>query len=73
MRIVYLPYSADGEYTITSMGKAVIYPNGKVRYDPPMQFKSSCEINMEYFPFDEQLCNMKFGPWTHDSSKVTDQ
>ena len=52
------------------MGKAVIYPDGKVLYNPPMQFKSSCEINMEYFPFDEQLCNMKFGPWTHDSSKV---
>ncbi|KAK2160315.1 hypothetical protein LSH36_136g05020 [Paralvinella palmiformis] len=67
---IVLYNNADGEYAITEMGKAVIYPNGNVSYSPPMQFKSSCEINVEYFPFDEQLCHLKFGPWTHDASKV---
>ena len=33
-------------------------------------YHSSCEMDVEYFPFDEQTCVMKFGSWTYDGSKV---
>ena len=33
-------------------------------------FKSSCEINVEFFPFDEQSCTMKFASWTYDGDQV---
>jgi nicotinic acetylcholine receptor len=62
--------SADGNYEVTLMTKATIYPNGVVHWEPPAIYKSSCTINVEFFPFDEQLCTMKFGSWTYDGHQV---
>lgn len=28
-------------------------------------------INVEYFPFDEQKCTMKFSSWTYDGLQVS--
>ena len=33
-------------------------------------YHSSCEMDVEYFPFDEQTCVMKFGSWTYDGYQV---
>ena len=33
-------------------------------------FSSSCEIDVEFFPFDEQACFLKLGSWTHDGYQV---
>ena len=63
-------YSADGEYGITTMTKAVLHNTGKVVWTPPAIFKSSCEIDVRYFPFDQQICFMKFGSWTYDGFQV---
>jgi len=52
------------------MTKAVLHSNGKVVWTPPAIFKSSCEIDVRYFPFDQQTCFMKFGSWTYDGFQV---
>lgn len=62
--------SADGEYVVTTMTKAVLRHTGKVLWTPPAIFKSSCEIDVRYFPFDQQTCFMKFGSWTYDGNQV---
>ena len=46
--------SADGNYEVTLMTKATLYPNGNVHWEPPAIYKSSCQMNVEFFPFDEQ-------------------
>lgn len=33
-------------------------------------FRSSCDINVEYFPFDLQSCKMKWASWTYDGFQV---
>ena len=33
-------------------------------------FKSTCKIDITWFPFDDQDCDMKFGSWTYDGYKV---
>ncbi|KAK7074441.1 Neurotransmitter-gated ion-channel transmembrane region [Halocaridina rubra] len=63
-------HSADGEYIITTMTKAVLHHNGHVHWSPPAIFKTSCEIDVRYFPFDQQECFMKFGSWTYDGFQI---
>lgn len=62
--------SADGNFEVTLATKATIYSEGLVEWKPPAIYKSSCEIDVEYFPFDEQTCVLKFGSWTYDGFKV---
>ncbi|CAG5099839.1 Similar to nAChRbeta2: Acetylcholine receptor subunit beta-like 2 (Drosophila melanogaster) [Cotesia congregata] len=67
---IVLYNNADGNYEVTLMTKATLKYNGEVYWKPPAIYKSSCEINVEYFPFDEQSCLMKFGSWTYNGAQV---
>ena len=64
-------YSADGKYEVTLMTKARLNYTGEIEWKPPAIYKSSCKINVEWFPFDEQSCDMKFGSWTYDGYQVS--
>ena len=44
--------------------------NHNHQWKPPAIYHSSCEMDVEYFPFDEQTCVMKFGSWTYDGFQV---
>lgn len=63
--------SADGNFEVTLATKATLNYTGRVEWKPPAIYKSSCEIDVEYFPFDEQTCVMKFGSWTYDGFQVS--
>ncbi|KAF0287126.1 Acetylcholine receptor subunit alpha-like [Amphibalanus amphitrite] len=67
---IVLYNNADGNFEVTLATKATLYADGKVEWKPPAIYKSSCEIDVEYFPFDEQTCVMKFGSWTYDGKQV---
>ena len=55
---------------MTLATKATLYHEGRVEWKPPAIYHSSCEMDVEYFPFDEQTCVMKFGSWTYDGFQV---
>ncbi|XP_041760581.1 acetylcholine receptor subunit alpha-like 2 [Anopheles merus] len=67
---IVLYNNADGEYVVTTLTKAILHYTGKVIWTPPAIFKSSCEIDVRYFPFDQQTCFMKFGSWTYDGNQI---
>uniref|UniRef100_A0A0B6YJM9 Uncharacterized protein n=2 Tax=Arion vulgaris TaxID=1028688 RepID=A0A0B6YJM9_9EUPU len=67
---VVLYNNADGNYEVTLMTKATLHSDGRVVWEPPAIYKSSCTINVEFFPFDEQQCLLKFGSWTYDGDQV---
>lgn len=69
--LVSLCCSADGNYEVTLMTKATVYNNGMVVWQPPAVYKSSCSIDVEFFPYDMQTCVLKLGSWTYDGFKVT--
>ncbi|XP_012170034.1 acetylcholine receptor subunit alpha-like isoform X1 [Bombus terrestris] len=67
---IVLYNNADGNFEVTLATKATLNYTGRVEWKPPAIYKSSCEIDVEYFPFDEQTCVMKFGSWTYDGFQV---
>uniref|UniRef100_A0ACB8ESJ2 Neuronal acetylcholine receptor subunit beta-3 n=1 Tax=Sphaerodactylus townsendi TaxID=933632 RepID=A0ACB8ESJ2_9SAUR len=52
------------------MTKAIVKYNGIVVWTPPASYKSSCTMDVTFFPFDRQNCSMKFGSWTYDGRMV---
>ena len=64
-------FSADGNFEVTLATKATLHFDGRVEWKPPAIYHSSCEMDVEYFPFDEQTCVMKFGSWTYDGFQVS--
>ncbi|XP_023320277.1 acetylcholine receptor subunit alpha-like [Eurytemora carolleeae] len=67
---IVLYNNADGNFEVTLATKATLYAKGRVEWKPPAIYHSSCEMDVEYFPFDEQTCIMKFGSWTYDGFQV---
>ncbi|CAG9538309.1 unnamed protein product [Cercopithifilaria johnstoni] len=75
--VLYVPYemiwvpdivlynNADNNYNITISTKATLRYDGEVTWEPPAIFKSLCQIDVRWFPFDEQRCHFKFGSWTY--------
>ena len=62
--------SADEGFDGTYPTNVVVRNNGSCNYIPPGIFKSTCKIDITWFPFDEQKCEMKFGSWTYDGFQV---
>lgn len=63
-------YSAD-DYTRGYMNsKAMVSFDGNVFWPPPTKFRSTCPVDVTYFPFDDQTCIMKLGSWTYDGFQV---
>lgn len=62
--------SADEGFDGTYQTNVVVRNNGSCLYVPPGIFKSTCKIDITWFPFDDQKCEMKFGSWTYDGFQV---
>ncbi|XP_007933263.1 neuronal acetylcholine receptor subunit beta-3 [Orycteropus afer afer] len=62
--------NADGNFEGSLMTKVIVKYNGTVIWTPPASYKSSCTMDVTFFPFDRQNCSMKFGSWTYDGTMV---
>ncbi|XP_046437588.1 neuronal acetylcholine receptor subunit alpha-7-like isoform X2 [Daphnia pulex] len=62
--------SADEEFDSTYQTNVVVRNNGSCSYLPPGIFKSTCKIDITWFPFDDQKCELKFGSWTYDGFQL---
>ncbi|KAI8121554.1 Neuronal acetylcholine receptor subunit alpha-7, partial [Lucilia cuprina] len=62
--------SADEGFDGTYQTNVVVRNNGSCLYVPPGIFKSTCKIDITWFPFDDQRCEMKFGSWTYDGFQL---
>ncbi|KAG8331425.1 Neuronal acetylcholine receptor subunit [Homalodisca vitripennis] len=62
--------SADEGFDGTYHTNVVVRHNGSCLYVPPGIFKSTCKIDITWFPFDDQHCEMKFGSWTYDGNQL---
>ena len=69
--------NADGNYEASYKPNVLVYGDiveeksaSNILWIPPAIYKSSCTIDVKYFPFDEQQCEMRFGSWTFDAQQV---
>jgi len=62
--------SADEDIDSTFPTNTVVDSSGKVSWIPLGLFISACAIDIQWFPFDDQRCTMKFGSWTYDGTKI---
>uniref|UniRef100_A0A1I8AR31 Neur_chan_LBD domain-containing protein n=1 Tax=Steinernema glaseri TaxID=37863 RepID=A0A1I8AR31_9BILA len=73
--LIWLPdivlYNNADDYTEGYMrSRAMVFFDGTVFWPPPTQLRSTCKIDVTYFPFDSQRCSLKFGSWTYHGFQV---
>lgn len=57
-------YSMDVDQTATGL-MAYINSEGLLKYDKPMRVVSICNLDIFYFPFDEQNCTLTFSSFIY--------
>ena len=68
----FVVFSADSEFsggTEKYKTPVILTNQGKCSWYCPVSFTSTCPINVQYFPFDQQKCVLKFGSWTYEVKK----
>ncbi|XP_032230354.2 neuronal acetylcholine receptor subunit alpha-10 isoform X2 [Nematostella vectensis] len=50
--------------------KVQLFNDGLCVWYAPTIIQSGCNIDITYFPFDDQLCELKFGSWTYNGLEV---
>ncbi|KAA0191830.1 Neuronal acetylcholine receptor subunit alpha-7 [Fasciolopsis buskii] len=80
--VINLPYAAvwrpdillyncaDEKFDRTFPTNVIMKHDGKVQWMPPGLFKSTCNIDISWFPFDVQNCTLKFGSWTYNGDQI---
>eukprot|EP00066_Takifugu_rubripes_P022148 XP_011611414.1 PREDICTED: neuronal acetylcholine receptor subunit alpha-7 [Takifugu rubripes] len=63
---ILLYNSADERFDATFHTNVLVNATGVCQYIPPGILKSTCYIDVRWFPFDVQRCDLKFGSWTHN-------
>ncbi|CAD6216124.1 GSCOCG00004340001-RA-CDS [Cotesia congregata] len=68
---IILYNNADPQYSSAVINTNVIISHtGQVVWLSHGIFRSSCNIDVEFFPFDEQKCLLKWASWTYDGYQV---
>uniref|UniRef100_A0A8C9RH29 Neuronal acetylcholine receptor subunit alpha-7 n=1 Tax=Scleropages formosus TaxID=113540 RepID=A0A8C9RH29_SCLFO len=63
---ILLYNSADDKFDSTFKTNVLVNSSGFCQYLPPGIFVSTCNVDVRWFPFDIQRCELKFGSWTFD-------
>ena len=67
-------FSADADGTIRGVlekSYGGVKHNGLISWwPPPLVVRTSCPIDVLYFPFDQQSCYLQFSSWAYNSKEV---
>lgn len=50
--------------------RVLINSNGSVHWEPGGIFQTTCDIDIRFFPFDEQACIIQIGAWAYYSARM---
>ena len=57
-------------YPIRDQFSGKILSDGSMNYPFPSFIKSSCVVDVTFFPFDTQRCRLQFGSWSYDGTEL---
>ncbi|XP_037037732.1 acetylcholine receptor subunit alpha-type acr-16-like [Bradysia coprophila] len=61
---------AEYDMDIKGYTRNILTNDGKISDGLPMLIKSTCKIDVTWFPFDEQKCLLIFGSWSFSSTEL---
>ncbi|XP_034033512.1 neuronal acetylcholine receptor subunit alpha-10-like [Thalassophryne amazonica] len=67
---IVLYNSANDAFSSSMETNVVLRNDGQVMWDQPAITKSSCSVDVAFFPFDVQQCHFTFGSWTHNGNQM---
>ena len=67
---IYLYNTAEKPLSELDYTNIVLNYDGSIFWSRPGLIKSTCTFDLTYFPYDKQLCYLKFGSWSYDSSEI---
>ncbi|KAG7484859.1 hypothetical protein MATL_G00053830 [Megalops atlanticus] len=67
---IVLENNIDGKFDVAYYANVLIYPDGSMYWLPPAIFRSTCAIEITYFPFDWQNCTLIFRSQTYSANEV---
>ncbi|TNN69376.1 Neuronal acetylcholine receptor subunit alpha-9-I [Liparis tanakae] len=67
---IVLYNKADEDSTDGTSTNVKLRYNGEIVWDSPAITKSTCVVDVSYFPFDWQQCKLTFGSWTYNGNQV---
>lgn len=50
--------------------KARVYSTGVIRWMPTLVMTAGCDLQLEKFSFDLQICTLKMSSWTHSVNEI---
>ncbi|KAG5284039.1 hypothetical protein AALO_G00022300 [Alosa alosa] len=65
-----LENNIDGKFDVAYYANVLIYSSGYMYWLPPAIYRSTCAIEITYFPFDYQNCTLIFRSQTYSASEV---
>ncbi|XP_036005745.1 neuronal acetylcholine receptor subunit alpha-10-like [Fundulus heteroclitus] len=67
---IVLYNNADNHFTGPMDTNVVIRHDGQMMWDSPAITKSSCKVDVSFFPFDGQQCRFTYGSWTYNGNQL---
>ena len=67
---IYLYNTAEAPMTNLDYSKASLYYDGSIIWSRPGMIKSTCVFDLKYFPYDQQVCQLKFGSWVYHEKEL---
>ena len=52
---------------------AMVQSDDTVFWPPIVKYRSTCNIDITFFPFDDQKCKLKLGSWAYDGFQLSVQ
>ncbi|KAM3927285.1 acetylcholine receptor subunit epsilon-like [Leptodactylus fuscus] len=67
---IVLENNIDGQFDVAYYANVLVYSSGYMYWLPPAIFRSTCSVDVTFFPFDWQNCSLVFRSKTYNAKEV---